>query len=110
MDAETLKALDASIAHWEEIVAADKPSDVEIGANTCALCDKFNVFEWSDPRACRGCPVFSVTRREFCRETPFQGALTTFLLWEIGDGSKREFIKAAKAELSFLKSLRPIGV
>jgi len=110
MDAETLKALDASIEHWGEIVAADKPSDVEIGADACALCDKFNVWEWSDPRACRGCPVFSVTGRESCRDTPFGDALTTFLLWERGDGSKLAFINAAQAELSFLKALRPIGV
>ncbi len=51
MDADTLTALQASIAHWEENSLAESPVQELTSADACALCELFM------DNDCSGCPV-----------------------------------------------------
>lgn len=121
MDAETLKALQASIKHWEENVAAKHPDDAKLGMRSCALCHMFAV---NKSPGCVGCPVYAVTGLRSCENTPYQNATDAKFLWEeivdhdkeyltdpreIED-AKAEWVKAAQAEVDFLKGLLPDGI
>lgn len=83
-------ALRLSIAKWEFIVkrkrAGKEIKGDGLGA-TCALC----MYHFK----CKGCPVMEETGKSQCIDTPFT-------YW--GDAKSLE---TAKAELDFLKSLKP---
>lgn len=97
MDKETLEALKGSIAHWERVVA--DPKKTRVGASECPLCEMFNLFTQTAKTACAGCPVRAKSKRAWCRGTPF----IEFTAVPPNRRTKR----AAKAELSFLRSLLP---
>lgn len=105
MDAKTAEALEKSIKHWEENVAAEAPSDAVVGSRACALCVVFSSY---GPRGfCDGCPVRTFTGREVCDETPYGMADDAYWQWKSRGNSHREAWRvAARAELEFLKSLR----
>lgn len=116
MKPEVAKALDASIRHWEENIAAEFPSEASCGSHACALCRLFHTNHAKVSLSCRGCPVFEHTGRAFCSETPYEEAQNARGLWAsaVSEGdtlkeieAKREaFRKAAQDELDFLKSLQ----
>ena len=95
MDKKTSEALEKSIKHWEENVAAGSCDDIRTEATGCALCDIFN------EDGCVGCPVMDATGRDYCKETPY-----TLVTRAVYEGSITAAHKAAKAELEFLKGLR----
>lgn len=102
MDPMTREALEASIKHWEENVAAKTVHDVLIGARACALCVRFL------SQGCIGCPVFKTTGQVACRETPYDAAHQAFERWRIRrPAAELKFRQAAQAELDFLRSLLP---
>ena len=103
MTREALEALEASIKHWEENVAAKTVHDVLIGARSCALCVRFI------SQGCIGCPVFKTTGEVACRETPYDAAHGALERWRIRQTAQaeRKFRQAAQAELDFLRSLLP---
>ena len=114
MDAETCTALEASIKHWEENVAAESWVDTNVGWESCALCLKFI----EQKEACTGCPVQEKTGRIGCWSTPYNDAAEAINNWEDAikfegewaitpEQAKAEWVKAATVELEFLKSLRP---
>lgn len=77
--------LELSIEKWQDIVNG---KGKDFGTDNCALCE---VYE------CHECPVDKITGKG-CGSTPFsdyQNAMT-----------EEDFVKAAKAEVEFLKSLR----
>jgi hypothetical protein len=101
MDARTREALEASIKHWQDNLAADSPADVSVQEGDCALCRAFIDL------GCRGCPVFRKTERKFCKGSPYVDACKALKEWKSGDFGRRVFTIAAQAELDFLRSLLP---
>ena len=104
MDAKTEEALHECIAHWEEVVKAKKPDEVQIGPKFCALCGLFFT-----KTLCEGCPVAEVTGEEGCDGTPYYDVFRAIRFWEDGDASREDFQKAAQDMLDFLKALLPEG-
>lgn len=101
MDQRTADALDASIAHWEQNVAARTPSGVSTGSKDCALCNTF-----MNGRSCPGCPVSDTTGVGQCRGTPYYDARAALSNWVDDRAAEEGFRVAARAEVDFLKSLR----
>lgn len=105
MDKRTADALEASIAHWQENVAAETPDDASVNGTDCALCRIF--FNGSTSDCCSGCPVQVRTGRSYCGGTPYESAADAFDEWFIGvHGARAAWRTAARAELEFLISLR----
>lgn len=109
MNKETLKALKASIRHWEEIVAAKSIDEVKIGPSSCALCGLFNNSLTNSVGRCFGCPVMAVTGGQFCGGSPYEEVEDLFYAQfdTASDALLTAFSEAAKRELEFLKSLLP---
>lgn len=101
MDEKTREALEASIKHWEENVAAVTADDVRLGPDYCALCQLFHEDD------CIGCPISLKTRDDFCGGTPYNKVSNLLYDWRDEDCSRDDFRAAAQAELDFLISLRP---
>ena len=127
MKPATLKALNASIAHWERL-AKNGPSKREpIGCDSCELCWRFDPFHFDHPcervwrpaaQRERGrskvtgerCPVFARTGERGCSATPYDDvdALTGPLGAMRATGvTLAAWRAAARRELAFLRSLRP---
>ncbi len=62
MDTRTIKALENSITHWENI--AYNGAIHTASSNTCALC--FIYFS----NECEGCPI-AIKWNKYCKKTPF---------------------------------------
>jgi hypothetical protein len=102
MKPSTLKALKASIKHWEANAAAVEPDAASLSASDCALCMRF----YELYGVCNGCPVMERTGKELCRKTPYTRAIGALDAWHAG-GTGTKFRAVARAELDFLKSLLP---
>lgn len=100
MNAETLKALDESIDHWERLATGNRREDEDMTEHDCALCGLFFP-------SCRGCPVSEKTGAGGCYGSPFRDAIKAFKL-NGNNYNSPEFKSAALKELEFLKSLRPV--
>lgn len=100
MNAETLTALQESIAHWESVASGNHE---DIGPRRCALCEMFAIGKHID-NICVGCPVAEATGKKGCRGTPYRSVEDA--LDDYGVNSD-QFIEAAEKELAFLKSLLP---
>lgn len=104
MDAKTAEALEASIKHWQENVAAETPDGVSLQADHCALC---RIFFYE--KNCRGCPVFARTGEQCCNESPYRAAEYWFEQWKRRPDSaeiRAEWRQTAQKEVDFLISLR----
>lgn len=64
----TKQALEKSIKHWEENVAAENFEDINISAKACALCNIYNLTN----KPCENCPVSMTTNRICCQGTPYE--------------------------------------
>ena len=107
MKKETLKALKKSIQKWTDIVNGE---GMDSGTRNCPLCQKFNKGDYP----CRDCPVEKFTGFKYCIETPYiewcnvtNNDLDATIFNERNKVSKKR-LKAANAELDFLKSLLPV--
>jgi hypothetical protein len=110
MNAKTLKALRDSISHWKRIVGKKTLPDESIYSDSCPLCKLFSSAE--NPNAkpfCGGCPVAKKAGMSGCKYTPWEAAAWEAAVSECYSSgqSSPEFIKAAKVQLKFLKSLLP---
>ncbi len=76
-------------AKWRAIIRFGSKYTYGGGASSCAFCHVFGL------KRCRGCPVKKRTRKPACLGTPYYA-------WA-ADHS----VTSAKAELAFLKTLRP---
>ena len=96
------EALEASILHWQENVAAETPDDVSLGQDDCALCKEYHA------SGCDGCPVAIKVNATLCRQTPYEMADLAFDNWEEFPTPEHADLwrKFAQAELDFLISLR----
>jgi hypothetical protein len=109
MDARTSAALEASIAHWSENIAAETPDGARTGPDHCALCQEFNPCAEIDD--CDGCPVFANTGRRYCAGTPYEAAHGALMMWvdvPSNPASRDEFRKHATAMRNFLIGLREV--
>ena len=97
------EALEASILHWQENVAAETPNQVNYGPWSCALCGIF----WLRAN-CEGCPVCKKTGERNCEKSPYYAAVEALNKWKLTPTPKNAaaWRKAAQAELDFLISLR----
>lgn len=102
MDRETYDALTASVAKWRNN-AAGPADEGTIGAKNCPLCKLFIADD------CRGCPVFEVTGKEQCYETPYVDAGLAYYDCRFNGLPESEWRKAAQAEADFLAALVPAG-
>ncbi len=116
MDEKTAVALEASIKHWEENLAAETPEDVGIYAEDCALCGIYNPTIPPGFPICEGCPVSEYSGMMGCVKTPYDNAKDAFdrWLWHYHRTGKhgpyrRAFRKFAKQEIKFLKDRREIA-
>lgn len=105
MDAQTLKALKASISKWERNSRVRSPDNYLIGVSDCPLCALFYPIIYR-AEGCEGCPVHDRTGYSFCKHSPYKEATNASGVWSNGG---REARKAARAEVEFLKSLLPEG-
>lgn len=105
MKPEVAEALEASIKHWEENVAATDPLDVSISDYDCALCKMFDTHTID---YCTGCPVYAATGKRLCGGTPYSKAHRALIAWQddTSDTNRLNFQAEAQAEVDFLKSLR----
>jgi hypothetical protein len=105
MDERTAAALEASIKHWQENVAAETPLSTSTDGDDCALCAEFNREIFVD---CNGCPVRGKTGYRFCVGTPYHKANSARDEWLDADNKSALSVwrAAAQAELDFLISLR----
>jgi len=107
MDDKTLTALQASIKHWEDNVAARGVKSVKLGIKECALCEYFGPF---DEPSCVGCPVSERTGLTGCEGTPYDDVCEAEVEWSDHprtNSYKEYFREIAQTELDFLKSLLP---
>jgi hypothetical protein len=100
MNPETLKALKASIRHWERILIG---TDIEIGPKHCALCRKFRRYRLPSGGCCK-CPVCRRTGFYACNETPYRDFASA---WVFPHKHNESTIILAWKELEFLRSLLP---
>lgn len=114
MKKKAAKALDKSIRHWMEIIAASHTTplgEIGMGVEECPLCEKF----WDAD--CVDCPIMQKTGKPYCNKTPYydvydvQREYRNTIAYNQHDGTKakelrRRFHKAALREFEFLKSLR----
>lgn len=117
MNKETLRALKASIAHWEENLKASTPETANTSMEGCALCGLFvSDSESRAPQDCEGCPVYNKTKQRYCKNSPYEAAHYIHVKWteECDDENTAKILHSiwrlcAKEELEFLKSLLPKG-
>lgn len=102
MNADTLRALEESIAHWTRLSTGTQTQGETIFTAHCALCQLFNAEAAENP--CSGCPVMQRTGEPQCLSTPWKDVY--FARKDFGQDSL-EFRLAAKEMLSFLESLLP---
>jgi len=112
MNAETLKALNESIEHWERLANGTSKDGEGIGGNHCALCDMFVQNAPSHDKLCDGCPV-SEAGYHGCGNSPWSD-VNNHVIRLFDDGLEMETIKQgnffkdlASKQLAFLKSLLP---
>lgn len=112
MNPIAIKALQDSIKHWEENLAVKHPDDIKLGGEHCACCLAFHTCGNEDNH-CPGCPV-AEAGHEGCMGSPYFDAVDAAYDWKTLVGSrlsaikaKKEWQKAAQAEIDFLKSLLP---
>lgn len=102
MDAETLEALQGSIAKWEAIADG---TGIDEGPANCPLCKLF--FEGE----CEGCPVYARTECTACEDTPYEDWVEESVHIPTTSNSRTgktaAAIDAAKREVAFLRSLLP---
>ncbi len=113
MDKKTAIALEKSIKHWEENLAAETPEDAGITAEDCALCGIYNKDYPPKSSVCIGCPVSEYTGEVGCINTPYNDANIAFIRWRFFHTMtgkhghyRRAFRKFAKQEIKFLKDRR----
>ena len=100
MNPKTLKALKGSIKKWEGIVAGDV---IDEGYKNCPLCQLFS--QRNEMLSCEGCPVSEKTGVDACQKSPYEEWDKAEGQFHTADNPKR--LRAAKAELRFLKRLLP---
>ena len=103
MDERTRAALEASIQHWRENLAAETPEEADTSYPSCALCGEFRRLS-----GCDGCPVKTHSGRDFCGGTPYREAYCALMNWRLTKSSidRDDFRVWAKAEVELLESLR----
>lgn len=107
MESTTREALEKSIEHWRLIADG---SDNKIGPKHCELCKLFrkptqqSLSGHGTGFKCFGCPVLTKTRKHLCEGTPYENAECFWGKY----GNEEKFRAAAKLELAFLESLRPV--
>jgi hypothetical protein len=106
MDERTLTALEGSIAKWAAIVGGTGEDN---GVDNCPLCDLF-INGDDDDSDCEGCPVALKVKERGCYGTPYtdwashQRKGYEMMPWKAATLYEKGL---ARAELEFLKSLRP---
>jgi hypothetical protein len=99
MNAETLDALEESIAIWKAR-RAERFGSTKPGPSSCALCTLFIRADMGS--SCIGCPVMNATGKIRCVGTPYGEASASY-----HKGTETEWQLAANAEIEFLESLLP---
>ena len=105
MKLETLKALQGSIAKWEQ-KAVQPFGEVTIDPFDCPLCLIFNSDVADDFHGavyCDRCPVRERTGQAYCVGSPCDAAAIA-----LNEGMEPEFRVSARAEVAFLKDLLPL--
>ena len=106
MKRRTLQALRGSIEKWEGVVAGDT---TDLGSDNCPLCQMFQNDEEDRPESsvCKGCPVKEKTGHSMCGGSPYKDWIRVEPGFHEKYNHTDASLKAATAELEFLRSLLP---
>lgn len=97
---QAAEALELSILHWQENVAAETPEGASTASRDCALCRAY------PGDYCDGCPVAETSGQSECEGTPYNEAYFALNKWRYRGGTREQWRIAAQAELDFLITLR----
>ena len=106
MNAKTLRAIKASINHWERLATGFHGRYEGFGGEDCALCQIFRSEHTAAGMECIGCPVMGRTGYTFCDNSPYNNVCVAYQR----HGKNMDafaFRKAAIKQLYFLQSLLP---
>lgn len=67
-----------SLAKWKKNAKAKRPDEVLTGPKDCPLCVRYN----NDVDNCRGCAIYSYTRRTGCVGCPYTAVVMKVSNWE----------------------------
>lgn len=87
-----IEATWSSVAHWLDNWERCKAKKAfSISSRYCSLCELFNektiYYDFETGVDCVGCPVYTVTNKQYCEDTPF-GTVNRILMariWETSD-------------------------
>lgn len=102
---KVVKALKASIQHWEAYANGNGATEGYPDAGSCALCGLFMQDN------CKGCPVVQTTGAIYCFKTPYKRVVRLIDYLRVRRHKDREiftdpeFIRLAKQELNFLRKI-----
>lgn len=109
MSSEAITALEKSIEHWKENLAAESYREADTGADKCALCANYI------DNMCSDCPIAEYTGERVCANTPYIKADKALKDWrylviqtqprDVVKQAKERFRAYAKAEVEFLEML-----
>lgn len=108
MKPKQLAALQESIAYWEENLAKLDWTKLQFGREVCPLC-KLNYL------SCQECPIYLVSGKPDCDNTPFYPAYAAFHNWqkapfenpEVWYNARDRWRSACQVEIDFLRSILP---
>lgn len=95
--------LKQTIKHWERMATGKARNREKPNAEWCMLCHMYLLNNKSKKDDCKDCPVFTKTKKQRCRGTPYSTAWLAYTDFGINSAI---FKTAARKELAFLKSLR----
>lgn len=101
MDKKTLKALTESIDKWDAM--ADGSIQAHPSPDNCPLCQLFNSAEEASLKDCQGCPVFELTHKRYCEDTPYVAFFDSCDRFPLNENGKA----LARTEANFLRALLP---
>jgi len=93
------EAILMSIAKWRVLLTHANRDYIDGGPTTCGLCIKYFLPSTliNDHYQCIECPVYRKTGKTSCKNTPYHKIC--------GATSKKEYTRAIREEIFFLKSL-----
>lgn len=98
-----LKALRASILHWERMLE-DEEGDT--GPLQCSCCIEYNSAK-NDPSDCMGCPIYQFTKKQYCYGTPYWAAVDAEEI--AGDMGSPDFKSSAQKMINFMNKVLKAG-
>jgi hypothetical protein len=102
--AKGLRLLDESIEVWEKKLLVRNPLKIQLSLSACPLCRVYY-----GKIHCGACPIKAHVGESHCLNTPFHEAEVAYWGWSDNLSTRRLWLKAARAEIKFLKDVRQVA-